>query len=125
MAQVLCKRELNIGPGKGQYIDVVDVEQWFSVLVYAPEGTAPSSGHVVFGDMVLHLAKQFYPSKDTGYKYIDWSQIEGKNPSTIVQGNGVVTFFGQPSTGCLGIWNATDVDLHLVISSIERVIEER
>lgn len=119
--QTLCNRELHIGPGLGVYVDVEPVEQWFTAILCGSDAK-PSGGTVTFGDMYRVGGKQYYPNAGTGYVTVASTAIEAKPLSTNDQGRGVVTFFAQPSTGCLGIVNDTNVDIMVVLSAHPRII---
>lgn len=119
--QTLCNRELHIGPGLGVYVDVEPVEQWFTAILCGAE-SKPGSGTVTFGDMYRVGGKQYYPNPNTGYATVASANIDAKPVSSANQGRGVVTFFAQPSTGCLGIVNDTNVDIMVVLSAHPRII---
>jgi hypothetical protein len=119
--QTLCNRELHIGPGLGVYVDVEPVEQWFTAILCG-SASKPSTGSVTFGDMYRIGGKQYYPNSGTGYATVQSANIEAKPASSASQGRGVVTFFAQPSTGCLAIVNDTNVDIMVVLSAHPRVI---
>jgi hypothetical protein len=107
-----------IAPGAGQFAQVDCIEQWFTAIIRFT-GT-PSTGNITFGDMYQYGSDQYYPAANHGYKTVGYADIPSK--SSAAPQKAVVTFFGQPSTGCLGIINNTDATIEVVINSTTRVI---
>ena len=117
----LCLSLQQVSPDEGQYVNCAPREQWFDVIVTFLD--SPSKGEVTFGAMINYGGDQFYPVKDKGYLTVGHASLPLKSGTKPLKA--VVSFFGQPSTGALGISNTTDARIQCVINSAFRIVGDK
>lgn len=116
----LCTELIRVGAGKGEYLNVPNIEQWFDAVVLFE--SAPTTGDITFGAMVQIGGEQYYPAANHGYKTVGFAALPIKTGTPPFKC--VVSFFGQPTSGCLGIINNADADISVRINASYRVIRD-
>lgn len=100
-------------------------EQWFSAAIAVE--SAAGSGSLTFGDVVnLGGNPSFcFPLPNHGWKTIPFGDIPSNK---LISGDPnpvrVVSFFGEPSAGLLGITNTTDRAVTVQIVHCDRMFQE-
>ena len=117
----LCMELLQLKPGDGGFLNVPPCEQWFDAIVTFLD--SPSTGDITFGAMVQKGSDQFYPVANKGYLTVGYASIPAKSGTVPLKA--VVSFFGQPTTGCLGIVNNTDARIEVLVNAAYRIIEDK
>lgn len=113
-------------PGTGEtsgygYFDCpVGEEQWFHIILSTKDNL--TVGTVTFGEAVcLSDGSNYYPMENNGYKTVARADIPKlTNPPM----SGVVSFFGQSSSGRLGVTNTTDGSINVRLVCAPRTLRE-
>lgn len=121
MDKELCQSVQHVSAGEGQYVNCAPTEQWFDVVIVFLD--PPTTGDVTFGAFFNYSGDQFYPLKDKGYLTVGYASIPQKTATKPQKA--VVSFFGQPTTGALGISNNTDARIQCIINSAFRVVGDK
>lgn len=116
----LCIELLRLGPGNGEYRNVPNIEQWFDAVVLFE--STPTTGDITFGAMVQIGGEQYYPAANHGYKTVGFAALPIKTGTPPFKC--VVSFFGQPTSGCLGIINNTNAPISVNVNASYRVIRD-
>ena len=117
----LCEVLQTIGAGDGQFINCSEQEQWFDVIITFLQ--TPTTGDITFGAMFNYGGEQYYPVSNKGYLTVGHAAIPAKTGTRPLKA--VVSFFGQPTTGSLGIVNNTDARIECVVNSAWRVVGDK